>query len=108
MSVFSLSPVSVFVEGAEPVDPATQEVAPNTHPRTLAMRVTPPDNQGHVITILLSHSCLLLDGEHPQHVAPGVARTQEGRVSRPALRGANQLNFSQSGIIIGVLKINLT
>ena len=70
------------------------------------MWVTPPGNQGHIIALLLSHG-LLLDGEHPQHVAPGVAWSQEGRVSRPALRGPNQLNFSQSETIIGVLTINL-
>ena len=45
---------------------------------------------------MLCSQTLLVNGEHTEHVAPGIARTQQGRVARPAVRGPDQLNFSQS------------
>ena len=37
-----VSPVSVFVEGAEPVDPAPQQEPAHPHPGALAVRVAEP------------------------------------------------------------------
>ena len=49
-----VSPVSVFVEGAEPVDPAPQQEPAHPHPGALAVRVAEPGRriEGH-----LSASC---------------------------------------------------
>ena len=50
-----VSPVSVFVEGAEPVDPAPQQKPAHPHPGALAVRVAEPGRrlEGHY----LSASC---------------------------------------------------
>ena len=50
-----VSPVSVFVEGAEPVDPSPQQEPAHPHPGALAVRVAEPGRrlEGHY----LSASC---------------------------------------------------